>query len=68
MRRKLAKNGDFDIRSFYSKLRGLFPMSFLEKVFGRLRHLGVSFFVWTLAWDKILTGDNLRSRGFNFVD
>jgi len=68
MRWKLAKNGDFDIRSFYSKLRGLFPLSFLEKVFGRLRHLGVSFFVWTLAWDKILTGDNLRSRGFNFVD
>ena len=28
----------------------------------------VSFFVWTIAWDKILTGDNLRIRGFTFVD
>lgn len=28
----------------------------------------ISFFVWTIAWDKILTGDNLRHRGFDFVD
>ena len=25
-------------------------------------------FVWTIAWHKILTGDNLRLRGFDFVD
>ncbi|XP_050249419.1 uncharacterized protein LOC126696758 [Quercus robur] len=28
----------------------------------------VSFFVWTVVWDKILTGDNLRGRGMDFVD
>ena len=24
--------------------------------------------VWTAVWDKILTGDNLRGRGMDFVD
>ena len=28
----------------------------------------VSFFVWIAVWDKILTGDNLRGRGMDFVD
>ena len=28
----------------------------------------VSFFVWIATWDRILTGDNLRLRGFDFVD
>ena len=28
----------------------------------------VSFFVWTAAWDKIITGDNLRLKGYDFVD
>ena len=29
----------------------------------------VSFFVWCVAWNKILTGDNLRRlRGLDFVD
>ena len=28
----------------------------------------VSFFVWTVVWDRILTGDNLESRGFDFID
>ena len=27
----------------------------------------VSLFVWTVVWDKILTGDNLRGRGMDFV-
>ena len=26
----------------------------------------VSFFVWCVAWNKILTGDNLRLRGLDF--
>ena len=26
------------------------------------------FFVWTVAWDRVLTGDNLWGRGFYFVD
>ena len=28
----------------------------------------VFFFVWTVVWDRILTGDNLRGRGMDFVD
>ena len=28
----------------------------------------VSFFVWTVVWDRIFTGDNLRGRGLDFVD
>ena len=28
----------------------------------------VSFFVWKATWEKILTGDILRCRGFDFVD
>ena len=40
----------------------------LGKVFGRLRLRCISFFVWSAAWEKILTGDILRCRGFDFVD
>ena len=47
----------------------LLPLFFPGKVFGRLRHPGrVSFFVWTVTWDRILIGDNLQGRGFDFVD
>ena len=28
----------------------------------------VSFFVWCVAWNKILTGDNLKLRRLVFVD
>ena len=69
MRWKLTKNGDFDIRSFYNKLRDpwhiIFPWKGIWKVKAPRR---VSFFVWTAVWDKILTGDNLWGRGFDFVD
>ena len=45
------------------------PSSFLGKVFGRLRPLiEVLFFVWAAAWNKIVTGENLKIRGFAFVD
>ena len=69
MRWKLTKNGDFDIRSFYNNLRGPLPIIFPWKGIWKVkapRH--VSFFVWIAVWDKILTGDNLRGRGFDFVD
>ena len=66
---KLKKNGDFTIRSYYHKLHGsssvVFPWKGIWKVKASRR---VSFFVWIAAWDKILTGDNLRLRGFDFVD
>ena len=63
------KNGDFDICSFYNELWGsssiVFPWKGIWKFKAPRR---VSFFVWIVAWDKILTGDNLQSRGFDFVD
>ena len=66
---KLTKNGDFTIRSYYHKLYGsssvVFPWKGIWKVKAPRR---VSFFVWTAVWDRILTGDKLRLRGFDFVD
>ena len=69
MRWKLTKNGDFDICSFYNKLRGPLPIIFSWKSIWKVKAPWcVSFFVWTTIWDKILTGDNLQDRGFDFVD
>ena len=69
MRWKLMKNENFDIQSFYNKLRGPVPIIFPWKSVWKVRApRRVSFFVWTTVWDKILTGDNLRGRGMDFVD
>ena len=69
MRWKLEPNGDFDIHSFFNKLRGsssiVFPWKSIWKVKAPWR---VFFFVWIVAWNKILTSDNLKLRGFDFVD
>ena len=66
---EVDKNMDFTIRSFYHKLHGsssvVFPWKGIWKVKAP-RH--VSFFLWTATWDRILTGDNLQLRGFDFVD
>ena len=48
-----------------SIIRGSFSIVFSYKV---KAHRHVSFFVWTVGWNKILTGDNLRLRSFDFVD
>ena len=69
MRWKLTKNGDFNIHSFYHKLHGfssiVFPWKGIWKVKAPRR---VSFFVWIAAWDRILMGDNLWFRFFDFVE
>ena len=70
MRWKLKPNEEFDIRSYYKKLRDspsiVFPWKGIWRVKAPRR---VSFFVWCVAWNKILTGDNLRRlRGLDFVD
>ena len=69
MRWKLKPNGKFDIRSYYNKLRDspsiVFPWKGVWRVKASRR---VSFFVWCVAWNKILTGDNLRLRGLVLVD
>ena len=68
MRWKLKPNRDFDIWLFYNKLRASPSVVFLGKVFGELRSRDVSFFVWVVAWNKIMTGDNLILGGFDFMD
>ena len=69
MRWKLKPNGVFDIRSFYNKLRDspstVFPWKAIWRAKAPRR---VSFFVWCVARNKILTGDNLRLRRLVFVD
>ena len=58
MRWKLKPNGVFDIWSFYNKLRDspstVFPWKAIWRAKAPRR---VSFFVWCVAWNKILTGD-----------
>ena len=46
MRWKLKPNGDFDIRLYYNKLRDSPSLSFLGKVYGELRSLGVFLFLF----------------------
>ena len=66
---KLSKKGDFDVCSFYDKLRSPLPIIFPWKGIWKVKApTHVSFFVWSTTWEKILTGDILRCRGFNFVD
>ena len=38
------------------------------RVFGMLRTLRVSFFLWSATWGKILTIDNLNKRGLLLVN
>ena len=57
MRWKLTKNGVFDIRSFYNKLRSSLPIIFPWKGVWKVKAPRcVSFFVWIAVWDHILTG------------
>jgi hypothetical protein len=59
------KSGMFDVRSFYSALRNSNPVAFPWKSVWRTKApRRACFFVWTAAWNKILTCDNLRKRGY----
>ena len=69
MRWKLTKNGNFDVRSFYNKLRSPLPIIFPWKGVWKVKApRRVSFIVWTIVWDRTFIGDNLRGRGMDFVD
>ena len=65
---RLKKNGLFDFRSFYYAIRGspmvIFPWKsvWCSKVPRR-----VCFFVWSVAWRRILTCDNLIRRGYTMT-
>ena len=69
MRWKLKPYWVFDIRSFYNKLTDspstVFPWKAIWRAKAPRR---VSFFVWCVAWNKILTRDNSRLRRLVFVD
>ncbi len=65
IRWNLTKSGIFDVRSFYSALRNSNPVAFPWKSVWRTKApRRACFFVWTAAWNKILTCDNLRKRGY----
>ena len=69
MRWKWKPNGAFDIWSYYNKLKDSHSTVFTWKAIWRAKApRRVSFFVWCVAWNKILTGDNLRLRRLDFVD
>jgi hypothetical protein len=58
---RLKKNGAFDIRSFYLAICGnLGQVLPWKSIWGVKAPRSVAFFVWTAAWGKILTCENLR--------
>ena len=69
MRWRFKSNGNFDTQSFYVGLRGSSSTTFpWNSIWGMKAPCQVSFFVWIVAWGKILTGDYLRRRGIPNVD
>jgi hypothetical protein len=66
---RVKKSGLFDIRSFYNVLQNpssvvLFPW---RSIWCSNAPQRLCFFVWSSAWDKILTCDNLMRRGYNMT-
>ena len=53
------------MKSFYRALAGHFAIYFPWRAIWRVKApRRVSFFLWSAAWGKILTCDNLMRRGF----
>jgi hypothetical protein len=68
MRWRLNENGVFNVRSYYTAIRGTNDVPFSWKsIWCVIAPKRVSFFVWTTAWEKILTCGNLIKRGFTIV-
>ena len=65
---KCNKAGVFDSKSFYAALSNrpgvVFPWKSVWKVKAPPR---VAFFIWSAAWGKILTCDNLMRRGYTMA-
>ena len=65
LRWRLNWKGAFDSRSFYHALHAPVAVAFPWKIiWGVKSPRRVAFFMWTVAWGRILTCDNLRKRGF----
>uniref|UniRef100_A0A2N9F2T4 Reverse transcriptase zinc-binding domain-containing protein n=1 Tax=Fagus sylvatica TaxID=28930 RepID=A0A2N9F2T4_FAGSY len=59
-----SRKGIFDAQSFYHVLRVTLAFRFPWKcIWGVLAPPRVAFFMWTVAWGRILTCDNLKRRG-----
>jgi hypothetical protein len=62
---RLNRKGVFDSRSYYHALHAPVVVAFPWKIiWGVKSPRRVAFFMWTVAWGRILTCDNLRKRGF----
>ena len=63
---KNSKNGSFSIRSLYGSFSRAssdpFPWSMIWRSWALMR---VSFFTWEASWNRILTIDQLKRRGWN---
>jgi hypothetical protein len=65
MRWCLNRQGVFDSRSYFQALHAPGVVAFPWKIiWGVKSPRRVAFFMWTVAWGRILTCDNLRKRGF----
>ena len=66
---RVKKSGLFDIRSFYNVLQNPSSVVLLpwRSIWCSNAPQRVCFFVWSSAWDKILTCDNLMRRGYNMT-
>ena len=62
---KISKNGSFSVRSLYRSLTATssepFPWSIIWRSWAPMR---VSFFAWEASWNRILTTDQLKRRGW----
>ena len=68
MRWKLRQHGEFDVKSLYHALDVKIDIKFPWKAIWRAKvPRRVSFFVWSAAWGKILTCDNLMRRCYTMV-
>ena len=65
---KLRQNGEFDVKSFYHALDVKVDIKFPWRAIWRVKApRQVSFFLWSAAWGKILSCDNLMRRGYTLV-
>jgi exonuclease III len=65
---RLGRKGMFDSRSFYHVLRAPPALCFPWKSIWRVKAPPrVAFFMWTVAWGRILTCDNLKKKGIVMV-
>ena len=69
MRWSLRSTELFDVQSYYGVLQAPMVIAFqLRGIWCAKTLKRVSFFLWTAAWGKILTNDNLRNRGSTLVN